>query len=267
MVNDPPVIVALDLSSAEEAVRLAKAVAPYVGGFKVGIGLLYGPGPGTIATLAALGKPVFADAKVHDIPSQVEMATRRLAGLGARWITAHVSGGEDMLRAAVAGATAGSGGVTGILGVTVLTSLDEQALTAVGINASPGKLVSRMARVASAAGCEGIVCSPQELGVVAAVAPDLIPFTPGIRPSDSAHHSTDREAGPSGDDQKRVSAPADALARGAVWLVVGRPITAAPDPVAAAAKLAAQLAEQVSRTAASGGDATSGDGAHGEEES
>lgn len=259
MVNDPPVIVALDLAGAEDAVRLAKAIAPYVGGFKVGIGLLYGPGPGTVTALAALGKPVFADAKVHDIPSQVEVATRRLAGVGARWITAHVSGGEDMLRAAVAGAAAGSDGVTGILGVTVLTSLDEKALTAVGINASPGKLVSRMAKVASAAGCEGIVCSPQELGVVAAVAPGLTPFTPGIRPADPAHDSADREsggAGPPGDDQKRFSAPADALARGAVWLVVGRPITAAPDPVAAAAR----LAEQITQPAPGGDEAPSGDG-------
>lgn len=226
MVNDPPILVALDVASAEEAVRLAKAVAPHVGGFKVGLGLLHGPGPGTVSALAALGKPVFADAKLHDIPSQVEAAATRLGRMGARWVTAHVSGGQEMLEAAVAGMTRGAGGPAGILGVTVLTSLDPAALAAVGITAAPGKLVSRMARVASRTGCEGLVCSPLELGVVATVAPELIKVVPGIRPDGGV------------DDQRRVSTPQDAIAHGADWLVIGRPITSAADPVAAAAAIA-----------------------------
>ena len=228
-----PVIVALDLPSAEEAVRLAKQVADHVGGFKIGLGLLHGPGPGTVAALAELGKPVFADAKLHDIPSQVEAAADRLGRWGARWVTAHVGGGEAMLTAAVEGLGRGSGGHAGILGVTVLTSLDAASLAAVGIAATPGKLVSRMARVAERTGCEGVVCSPQELGVVADVAPDLVKVTPGIRPAVTEANT--------GSDQARVATPEEALARGATWLVVGRPITKAPDPVAAAADLAASL--------------------------
>ncbi len=231
MVTDPPILVALDLPTAEDAVRLAKAVAPHVGGFKVGLGLLHGPGPGTVAAVAALGKPVFADAKLHDIPSQVERAAEQLARLGARWVTAHVSGGLIMLEAAVAGVRRGAGAApAGVLGVTVLTSLDEAALAAVGIPSRPGKLVSRMAKVAARAGCEGVVCSPLELGVVATVAPDLVKVTPGIRPA----------AGD--DDQLRTATPQDAIARGATWLVVGRPITAAADPPAAAASIAASIA-------------------------
>jgi orotidine-5'-phosphate decarboxylase len=190
------------------------------------LGLLHGPGPATIAALAGLGKPVFADAKLHDIPSQVGAAATRLGRWGARWVTAHVSGGEAMLRAAVDGLSAGSGGVAGLLGVTVLTSLDAAALSAVGVPTSPGKLVSRMARVATRAGCEGLVCSPQELGVVAEVAPDLTTVIPGIRPG-----------GGGDDDQSRVATPAEAIGRGADWLVIGRPITRAADPAAAAAAI------------------------------
>lgn len=226
-----PVIVALDLRTAEEAVRLARSIVDHVGAFKIGLGLLMGPGPATVGALSDLGKPVFADAKLHDIPSQVEAAARRLGRHGARWVTCHVSGGEAMVRAAVEGVAAGSGEAAGILGVTVLTSLDEAALTRVGITATPGKLVSKLARVAASGGCEGVVCSPRELGVVAEVAPELVKVTPGIRVV----------AG--GDDQARTASPTDALDRGADWLVVGRPITAAADPVAAAA----QLAESVIR--------------------
>jgi len=226
-VNPPPVLVALDVATAEEAVRMAKLVAPHVGGFKIGLGLLHGPGPATIAALAELGKPVFADAKLHDIPTQVGAAATRLGRWGARWVTAHVSGGGAMLRAAVEGLSAGSDSTAGLLGVTVLTSLDPAALSAVGIPTSPGKLVSRMARVATRAGCEGLVCSPQELGVVAEVAPDLTTVIPGIRPE-----------GAGDDDQSRVATPAEAIGRGADWLVIGRPITRADDPAAAAAAIA-----------------------------
>lgn len=223
-----PIIVALDLAGAEEAVRLAGRLVDHVGGFKVGLGLLHGPGPGTVSALADLGKPVFVDAKLHDIPSQVEVAARRLGRWGARWVSAHAGGGAAMLEAAASGLDLGSAGHGGVLGVTVLTSLDEAALAAVGVTASPGRLVSRMARVVLGAGCEGIVCSPLELRVVADVAPDLIKVTPGIRPE-----------GSSPGDQTRVATPEYALSRGADWLVVGRPITQADDPVAAAAAFAA----------------------------
>lgn len=224
------VIVALDLGSAEEAVRLARKLEPHVGAFKVGLGLLYASGPGVVSALVDVGKPVFADAKLHDIPSQVAAAARRLGRLGVRWLTAHVSGGEAMLAAAAEGLRETSDGYGGILGVTVLTSLDTQDLNAMGIATTPGKLVSKMARLAAASGCEGVVCSPKELTVVDAVEPGLVKVTPGIRPE-----GTPRT------DQRRVMTPADAIARGADWLVIGRPITDAADPVAAAATLAEQM--------------------------
>lgn len=227
MVAENRIIVALDLASAEEAVRLAKRLAPHVGAYKVGLGLLHAAGPGIVTALVDLGKPVFADAKLHDIPSQVHAAAKRLGRLGVRWVTAHVSGGEDMLCAAVAGLGETSSGQAGILGVTVLTSLGADDLVAIGVSATPGKLVSKMSRVAAGSGAEGVICSPQELAVVAAVAPDLLKVTPGVRPAGSAIG-----------DQERVMTPTDAIDRGADWLVIGRPITAAADPEAAAAELA-----------------------------
>ena len=213
MVTRNPIIVALDLPTAEDAVRMAQAVAAHVGCFK-------------ITSLAQLGRPVFADAKLHDIPSQVEAAAERLGHWGARWVTAHLSGGSAMVAAAVAGLARGSGETAGVLGVSVLTSLDDAGLAAVGIPVTPGKLVSRMARVADRAGCEGVVCSPRELGIVAEVAPSLVRVTPGIRPITTSPTEND--------DQARVATPQAAMAHGADWLVVGRPITRSPDPAAAA---------------------------------
>jgi orotidine-5'-phosphate decarboxylase len=226
----PPFVVALDLPNAEAAVRLAQRLEPYVGGYKIGLGLLLGPGPALVGALAELGKPVFADAKLHDIPSQVEAAARSLGRHGARWVTTHAGGGKTMIEAAVSGLESGSGSYGGILAVTVLTSLDAAALAQVGIPVTPGKLVSKMARVAAAAGAEGVVCSPHELGVVAEVAPELKKVTPGIRP-----------AGAANDDQSRVATPEEAIRRGADLLVIGRPITGADDPVAAAKRVAEQL--------------------------
>lgn len=237
MVVENRIIVALDLASAEEAVRLAKKVHPYVGAYKVGLGLLHGAGPGIVAAMVDLGKPVFADAKLHDIPSQVHAAARRLGRLGVRWVTAHVSGGEAMIRAAVEGLGDTSGGHAGLLGVTVLTSIGQDDLVGLGIGSSPGKLVSKMSRVAATAGAEGIVCSPQELGVVGSVAPELLRVTPGVRPK-----------GVATGDQQRVMTPQEAIERGADWLVIGRPITAAPDPEAAAKELAGVV--QIPRDAA-----------------
>jgi orotidine-5'-phosphate decarboxylase len=220
----------LDLPDAEAAVAMAEDVADHVAGFKIGLGLLHGPGPLLISALVSLGRPVFADAKLHDIPSQVEVAARRLGEHGARWVTAHVGGGQGMLEAAVQGLQAGAGAApAGILGVTVLTSLDEASLARVGINRTPGKLVSRMARVADASGCEGVVSSPKELTIVADVAPNLLRVTPGIRP-------VDRD-----DDQARTMTPAEAVERGADLLVVGRPVTAAADPREAAAAITSQI--------------------------
>lgn len=215
------VIAALDLPDTAAAVSLGATLADDVDGFKVGLGLLHGPGNDPIVEVAALGRPVFADAKLDDIPSQVERAAQALGERGARWVTAHATGGSDMLRAAVAGLGSAAPDA-GVLAVTVLTSLDRERLAEIGIDASPGRLAETMAAVAAATGCEGIVCSPYEVGEVRAAAPDLVRMVPGIRPA-----SAD-------DDQSRTATPAAAAGAGADYLVVGRPITAAPDPAAAA---------------------------------
>ena len=227
MVTRNPIMVAIDTMDRESALRLARLTAPSVGAFKIGLGLLHGPGAGLIAELTNLGRPVFADAKLHDIPTQVERAAVALGRAGARWVTVHASGGTEMMEAAVAGLRAGSENAGGILSVSVLTSLDQASLQQVGIEGEPPALVSAMARAAAAAGAEGMVCSPREIGVVKAAAPELAIVTPGIRP-----------IGVAAGDQRRTATPAAAVAAGATWLVVGRPITAADDPAGAAAAIA-----------------------------
>jgi orotidine-5'-phosphate decarboxylase len=231
MIADVPVAVALDLPSGEQAIRLARAVSPHVGAFKIGLELLTGPGPVLVSALAELGKPVFCDAKLHDIPNTVGRAAANLARAGARWITVHAGGGPAMLEAAAAGAARGAPD-TGILAITVLTSLTASDLARVGMGDSVGRQVSRLARLASEHGAEGAVCSVKELGDIAQSAPDLLRVTPGIRPAGSDHG-----------DQARVATPQEALERGADLLVIGRPITAADDPVAAAAAIAASIVE------------------------
>lgn len=226
-----PLIVALDVPAAEEAVRLARRLVDWVAGFKVGLELLMGPGPGVVAALDELGKPVFCDAKLHDIPNTVEAAARQLGRYGARWVTAHALGGARMLEAAVSGLAEGAAGrPAGVLAITLLTSLSDQDLSAVGIAGSVGKEVSRLARLAVQAGVEGVVCAAGELDTVGQAAPGLVKVTPGIRPGDG-----------SADDQRRVATPEEALRRGADLLVVGRPITRAPDPVAAARQIVDSL--------------------------
>ncbi|MGH8958643.1 MAG: orotidine-5'-phosphate decarboxylase [Acidimicrobiia bacterium] len=216
--------VALDFDSSEKAVRMAGELLPQVDGFKVGLELLLGPGPATIAAIRQLGKPVFADAKLHDIPHTVSGAARQLGRLGARYVTAHAAGGPVMLAAAVEGLADGSSGhPAGILAVTVLTSIDDITLKSAGIGGTLGEQVARLSRMAAASGCEGVVCGVKQLGVAAQVAPDLIRATPGIR------------HGSSKDDQAQVASAEEAVARGASIIVVGRPITRAADPVAAAA--------------------------------
>lgn len=226
-----PILVALDVPTAERAVRLAEGLSPHVGGFKVGLELLTGPGPRVIGVLARLGKPVFADAKLHDIPNTVGAAARHLGAAGARWITAHAAGGRAMLAAAVEGLSEGAGARrAGVLAITVLTSLDQESMAATGVSASPGRLTARRARLAAEVGCEGVVTSVRELAVISDVAPGLARVVPGIRPPGLSKH-----------DQVRTATPADALSRGADYLVIGRAITKAPDPASAAADILATM--------------------------
>ncbi len=227
MVN--PILAALDVTTAEEAVRLARLLQASVGGFKVGLELLMGPGPALVGVIAELGLPVFCDAKLHDIPTTVRRSAEQLARVGARWVSVHAAGGGEQLEAAVEGLRVG-GRDAGVLAVTVLTSMDDGTLAEVGIRESAGRQVSRLAKLAARAGAEGVICSPKESGVVREVAPDLLRVTPGIRPS---------WADP--DDQRRVATPAEAISRGAHHLVIGRPITRAPDPVEAAERILAEI--------------------------
>jgi orotidine-5'-phosphate decarboxylase len=224
-----PVLVALDFSDLKRAEALARDLVPHVGGFKVGLELIMSEGPRAVASIADLGLPVFADAKLHDIPNTVVGAARALGRHGARWVTVH-PGGQAMVEAAVGGLREGSDGIGGILVVTVLTSLSDRDLSALGFSRNTEDQVAAMASLAAAAGAEGVVCSPVEIAHARRGAPGLTVVTPGVRPVDVAVH-----------DQKRTATPEEALAAGADWLVVGRPITAADDPVSAARDLRSAL--------------------------
>lgn len=230
------VLVALDVDTRPEAERLADLLQDQVGGFKVGMRLFYREGPPVVRRLAQRPGMVFLDLKLHDIPQTVGQATRALIGLGADMLNVHASGGLEMMRAAVTAAReeAGRSGVhpPRMLAVTVLTSLDRAALSdEIGIRGGPNGVVRRWATLARDAGMDGVVCSPREITPVReALGPDFLIVTPGIRPADAA-----------GDDQKRTATPAEAVRRGADYLVIGRPITAARDPVRAVREIVAEL--------------------------
>lgn len=227
----PGLLVALDLPTPEDAVALARKLAPHVDGFKVGLQLLLGADPGAVERVAEIGLPVFVDAKLHDIPATVERAARQLGKRGARWVTVHLSGGSEMVRAARNGLESGSAGrEAGILGVTVLTSLGPTDLSSIGIDRSLDEQVRGLAMLAADGGCEGVVCSVHEVPIIRASRPSLITVTPGIR-----------EAADSSDDQRRVASVDEAIAAGSDFLVVGRAIRSAPDPVAAAAAFSRSL--------------------------
>jgi orotidine-5'-phosphate decarboxylase len=222
------IIVALDTGSPEAAMAAVSALAGEVGLFKVGMELFPLGGAGLIERIRATGAEVFLDLKFHDIPNTVAGAVRSAAALGVKFATVHASGGKAML-AAAAGAAAGSG--TTILAVTVLTSLDDADLSSIGFALHTAEAVDRLARLAVEAGVGGIVCSAREaVSVRASVGPGAVLVTPGVRlPEDSAG------------DQKRVVTPFEAVRAGANYIVVGRPITKAADPVSAARKFAAEM--------------------------
>jgi orotidine-5'-phosphate decarboxylase len=230
-----PLIVALDVRTEVEAIGLATLLRPHVGGFKVGLELLMGEGPSVVAGVIELGSPVFVDAKLHDIPNTVARAAWRLGDLGARWVTVHASGGEEMVRVAAEALAESSEGRAGALAVTVLTSLDERGLAAVGVGRPLGDQVAAMAQIGARAGAEGVVCAVTEAARVKELGLDLTVVTPGIRP-----------AGAESSDQRRVATPGAAIRAGADLLVVGRPITTAPDPVASAISVAEEIESALS---------------------
>ncbi|MDE1985587.1 MAG: orotidine-5'-phosphate decarboxylase [Alphaproteobacteria bacterium] len=225
-----PVFVALDTPDLSRALAVAQAVKPYVGGLKVGLEFLSALGPDGLRRIAEIGLPLFADTKFHDIPNTVAGAARATAMLGVAMFNIHASGGEAMMRAA-AEAIVDIHPRPLLIAVTVLTSLDDAALGAVGQQAPAAAQVERLAVLAKKSGLDGVVCSAHELAVVRrACGPDFLTVVPGIRPAGG-------EAG----DQKRVMTPAQARAAGADILVIGRPITAAPDPAAAARAITQEL--------------------------
>ena len=225
-------IVALDAPELAEAEALVDRLAGVVGMYKVGAQLFTAAGPAAVEMVKKRGGRVFLDLKFHDIPATVAGAVREAARLGVTLLTVHASGGTAMLRAAAEAAAAAGPERPRILAVTVLTSLDRLALQReLGVPASVEEHVGRLAGLARAAGCDGVVASPREAGSLRAVlGRDLLIVTPGIRP-----------AGGRADDQARVATPAVARRAGADYLVVGRPITDAADPAAAAAAIVAEI--------------------------
>ena len=222
-------IVALDGDDLVAAEGLARCLTGAVDAFKVGLTLFAAHGPEALFEIGQHGR-VFCDLKLHDIPTQVRGAARSLASKGVWLTTVHASGGRAMVAAAVEGAGAAGSG-TLVAAVTVLTSLDAAELASLGVGADPAGQVLRLATLALDAGAQALVCSAQEVAAVRAeVGPGVLLVTPGIRPA----------AGDLG-DQSRVATPGAAVAAGADYLVVGRPITAAADPRAAAEAVRAEM--------------------------
>jgi len=227
-------IVALDVSSTEAAEDIVRRLEGVCQWFKVGLELFTAAGPTVVETLAGRGHSVFLDLKFHDIPNTVAGAVSSAAGLGARMMTVHAAGGPAMLAAARA-ALEDVADPPQLLAVTVLTSMDEAQLKATGVKRSPAEQVELLARMGSEAGIRGFVCSPQEVMAVRALTgAEGVLVVPGIRPAGA-------EAG----DQKRTATPADALCAGASYLVVGRPITQAPDPAKAAEAILREMAQAI----------------------
>lgn len=227
---------ALDVPAGDQALALARAVAGAVGGFKIGGELFTAEGPAVVRAVKELGRPLFLDLKFHDIPNTVAAAVRSAVRLGVDLLTIHAAGGSAMMRAAeeAAGDEARRLGRAApvVLGVTVLTSMDDAALAEVANETSVARHVERLARLAVTAGLRGLVCSPHELRALRGVLPPGFTLvTPGIRPGAGG-----------GDDQKRTMTPAEARSLGATWLVIGRPIYAAANPAVAAREIASGLA-------------------------
>jgi orotidine-5'-phosphate decarboxylase len=226
------IAVAFDTTDPRRAAAWARALVGRIGVGKVGLELFAAAGPPSVAAVREAGLPVFLDLKLHDIPNTVAGAVRAVAPLGVSMLTVHAAGGRAMIAAAREAAEAAGPDRPMILAVTVLTSLGSADLAATGVPDAPASQALRLARLALEAGADGLVCSPLEVAPLrAALGPAVRLVVPGIRP-----------AGSTADDQARVMTPAEAVAAGADWLVIGRPVTRAPDPAATAEAIAATLA-------------------------
>lgn len=227
---DKPLIVALDFADARAALALAERLDPAQCRLKVGKELFTSAGPAVVRELVARGFAVFLDLKFHDIPNTVAGACRAAADLGVWMMNVHAAGGEAMLRAARS-ALGDDQERPLLIAVTVLTSIDESTLHAVGVAGSIAAQVARLAALTENAGLDGVVCSPLEIALLRAErGANFKLITPGVRPADSA-----------ADDQVRVATPGAAIRAGASYLVVGRPVTQASDPLAALAAINAEI--------------------------
>jgi len=232
-----PIIVALDVATAEAAVKLAEELTPVSGAFKVGSGLFTAAGPEIVRRIRGLGAPVFLDLKFHDIPNTVGKAVAAAVKLDVQMLTVHSSGGVEMLKAAEKAAQESAWPLGHapplVLGVTVLTSLDSDALSQIGLDPNVSRQVRRLANMTNQAGLRGLVCSPREVAELRQMLPASTQLVvPGIRSQAIA-----------ADDQRRTLSPRDALSQGANWLVIGRPICAAESPRAAAEQILQEIAE------------------------
>lgn len=226
----PQIIVALDFPTADQALELVAKLDPQRCRLKVGKELFTRSGPEFVRKLVDEGYDVFLDLKYHDIPNTVARACAAAADLGVWMVNVHALGGEKMMRAARE-ALEGLERRPLLIAVTILTSMGEEDLPGIGLSGTPAENVRRLASLAHASGLDGVVCSPQEVVMLReSMGPDFSLVTPGIRPT----------GGDKG-DQTRIMTPAQALAAGSSYLVIGRPITAAPDPLAALAAIEAEL--------------------------
>jgi orotidine-5'-phosphate decarboxylase len=217
-------VIAVDLSSREEILRLVDALRGSVGVFKLGLQAFIANGPSIVREVVASGERVFLDLKIHDIPNTAKHAVAEAVSLGASMATVHAAGGEAMLRACAHDSLL-------VLGVTVLTSLDEAELARIGLRGSPVDNAVRLARLAKDSGLRGVVASPLEIASIReACGPGFVILTPGIRP-----------AGADAGDQRRTMTPGEAVAAGADYVVVGRPITSAADPRSVALRIVEEM--------------------------
>ncbi len=231
-----PILVALDVDSAAKAIALADTLRGAVGGYKIGKQLFTAAGPAVVHELTSRGDRVFLDLKFHDIPNTVAGAVQSAVATGAWMVNVHASGGSAMMKAAAEAATTAAAALGRprplVIGVTVLTSMTDAALAEVGVARPVLEQVVHLARLAKQSGLDGVVASPQETAAIrAACGPDFQIVTPGIRPADQQGK----------DDQARTLTPAEAMKAGSTYLVIGRPITGAPDPREAAKQIFASL--------------------------
>lgn len=228
--KDPRIIVALDFPAAEPALELVSGLDPALCRLKVGKEMFTRLGPVFVEQLAARGFQVFLDLKFHDIPNTVAAACAAAADLGVWMVNLHASGGRRMMETARE-RLEGLAERPKLIAVTILTSLGESDIAEVGLTGSPADNVLRLAKLTDDCGLDGIVCSPKEAALVRPeVADDFLLVTPGVRPATAAT-----------DDQKRVMTPADALSAGSSYLVIGRPITAAEDPLQSLQAIQAEI--------------------------